>query len=188
MACCLTAPSHYLNQCRLIISKVQRHSSEGNFTIDTSAINHWNYLENYLSKISLKSPRGQWVSGDLANCDIITLLQGACYRGHKLPMVNVNGQPLVKLPSCSRAHCIVLLYSVGNKITTTTSQVCDSFEDQAPVDAWPSNTAWCRYNTVNFLQNPSNESPIACPWGRDMGLLWFWYLINFWPLLSQCCM
>ena len=32
MACCLTAPSHYLNQCWLIISKVQWHSSEGNFT------------------------------------------------------------------------------------------------------------------------------------------------------------
>ena len=29
MACCLTAPSHYLNQCWLIISKVTWHSSEG---------------------------------------------------------------------------------------------------------------------------------------------------------------
>ena len=28
MACCLTAPSHYLNQCWLITSKVQRHSAE----------------------------------------------------------------------------------------------------------------------------------------------------------------
>ena len=32
MACCLTAPSHYLNQCRLIISEVQWHSYQGNFT------------------------------------------------------------------------------------------------------------------------------------------------------------
>ena len=40
MACCLTAPSHYLNQCWLIISKVHWHSHEGNFTRDTSAINH----------------------------------------------------------------------------------------------------------------------------------------------------
>ena len=38
MACCLTAPSHYLNQCWLIISKVQLHSSDGNFTRDTSVI------------------------------------------------------------------------------------------------------------------------------------------------------
>ena len=28
MACCLTAPSHYLNQCWFIISKVPLHSSE----------------------------------------------------------------------------------------------------------------------------------------------------------------
>ena len=28
-ACCLTAPSHYLNQCWLIISKVEWHSSKG---------------------------------------------------------------------------------------------------------------------------------------------------------------
>ena len=40
MACCLTAPSHYLNQCWLIISKVLWHSCEDNFTRDTSAINH----------------------------------------------------------------------------------------------------------------------------------------------------
>ena len=37
MACCLTAPSHYLNQCWLI-NKVQWHLSEGNFTTDTSAM------------------------------------------------------------------------------------------------------------------------------------------------------
>ena len=36
MACCLTAPSHYLNQCWTIISKVQWHSSECYFTRDTS--------------------------------------------------------------------------------------------------------------------------------------------------------
>ena len=60
-ACCLTAPSHYLNQCRLFISKVEWHSSKGKFTRDTSAINHWNYLENLVSKISFKFPRGQWV-------------------------------------------------------------------------------------------------------------------------------
>ena len=34
MACCLTAPSHYLNQCWLIISEVQWHSYWSNFTID----------------------------------------------------------------------------------------------------------------------------------------------------------
>ena len=65
MACCLTAPSHYLNQCWLIISKVHWHSYEGNLTQDTLAINHLHYLENYLSKLSFKSPRGQWVDSIL---------------------------------------------------------------------------------------------------------------------------
>ena len=62
MACCLTAPSHYQNQCWLIISKVQWHSSEGNSTIDTSPINHSNYLGKYSPKISFKCPRSQWVN------------------------------------------------------------------------------------------------------------------------------
>ena len=62
MACCLMAPNHYLNQCWLIISKVQWHSSECNFIRETSATSHWNQLENYLSKILFKSPRGQWVN------------------------------------------------------------------------------------------------------------------------------
>ena len=62
MACCLMAPSHYLNQCWLIFSKVKWHSVEGNLTRDSKPFNHWNKLENYLSKISFKSPRGQWVN------------------------------------------------------------------------------------------------------------------------------
>ena len=39
MACCLTAPSHYLNLCWLI-SEIQWQSSEDNFTRETSAINY----------------------------------------------------------------------------------------------------------------------------------------------------
>ena len=39
MACCLTAPSHYLNQCWLVISMVHKHSLEIDFTRDAWAIN-----------------------------------------------------------------------------------------------------------------------------------------------------
>ena len=39
MVCCLAAPSHYLNQCWLIISEVQRHSSGRNFMRDVPTIN-----------------------------------------------------------------------------------------------------------------------------------------------------
>ena len=61
MACCLTAPSHYLNHCWLIISKVFWHSPEGNFTRNAQGIYHWYELGNYLSKVSATSPRGHWV-------------------------------------------------------------------------------------------------------------------------------
>ena len=65
MAWCLTAPSHYLNQCWLIISEVQWQLYEGNFARDASTINHQNLSENYISKISFKFPRGQWVKKKL---------------------------------------------------------------------------------------------------------------------------
>ena len=39
MACCLMAPSYYLNQYWLIIKEVQWQSPEGNFTRDFTAIN-----------------------------------------------------------------------------------------------------------------------------------------------------
>ena len=41
MACCLMAPSHYLNQSWLITIKVQWHSSDDSFMKDAPAINHW---------------------------------------------------------------------------------------------------------------------------------------------------
>ena len=40
MACCLTAPSHYLNRNWLISNEVQWQSLEGNFTRDTSAFKY----------------------------------------------------------------------------------------------------------------------------------------------------
>ena len=58
MASCRMAPSHYLNQCWLIIIKVQWHSSEGSLTKDASAIS----LKNDWWKIPFQSPRGQWVN------------------------------------------------------------------------------------------------------------------------------
>ena len=61
MACCLTAPSHYLNQSWLIISKAQSHSSGNHITKDTpyqSLKSVWKWR----AKISFKSHRGQWVS------------------------------------------------------------------------------------------------------------------------------
>ena len=90
MACCLMAPSHYLNQCWLIISKVQRLSSEGNFTKDASATPITQIsLKDYLSKISFKSPRGQWVNINLY-----------MEKGMPLTEDTVEASPIQIWPSC----------------------------------------------------------------------------------------
>ena len=57
MACCLTAPNHYLNQFWFIIKDVHWQSPVGKFTRDTSVINYWNYLNHYLkSRSNLPGP------------------------------------------------------------------------------------------------------------------------------------
>ena len=51
MACCLMAPSHYLNQCWLFISEVFSflwHPPEGNFTVSGQSTILYNKLENYI--------------------------------------------------------------------------------------------------------------------------------------------
>ena len=61
MACCLMAPSHYLNQCWLMTKEVLWHSLDSNFTENTSDIYHWNEFEIYQFETVVKSHRGQWV-------------------------------------------------------------------------------------------------------------------------------
>ena len=51
MSCCLRAPSHFLNWCWRIISKVQGNLSGVNFTRATSAINYYNLLESCNSNL-----------------------------------------------------------------------------------------------------------------------------------------
>ena len=63
MACCLMAPSHYLNQCWLIISKVLWHSSE-DIIIRSEDTKQLNKIENSIFRITSRSPRGQWVNDE----------------------------------------------------------------------------------------------------------------------------
>ena len=62
IACCLTTPSHYLNQCWPIINEVQKHSfqgsSNGNYP-DTSPCGGFHY---HTIKITATFTRGQWVN------------------------------------------------------------------------------------------------------------------------------
>ena len=91
MACCLMAPSHYLNQCWLIICKVQWHLSEGAFTMDTSAMNHLNSPENYLSEISSKLPRGQWVDSTVKLLDMLKVyISLFCFGCHALQAYHIT--------------------------------------------------------------------------------------------------
>ena len=55
MACCLIAPSHYLNHCWLLISKVLWHSPESNFSASDYAATRYDEFENYNFKISATS-------------------------------------------------------------------------------------------------------------------------------------
>ena len=50
---------------------VQWYSYKGNFTRDASTINHWNPFQNYIYKISLKFPRGQWVLKHPRACFVV---------------------------------------------------------------------------------------------------------------------
>ena len=61
MACCLTAPSHYLNQCWLIIRGVLWHTSESSFAGIAQGIDSGHEFEKDILKNIFKSPRGQWV-------------------------------------------------------------------------------------------------------------------------------
>ena len=64
MVCCLAAPSHTWNQSWLIICKVLWHSPRGNL-VKNAHIYPWFGFENYWLKITVTSPRGQWVNSNL---------------------------------------------------------------------------------------------------------------------------
>ena len=61
MAWCLAAPSHYLNQCWLIICKVLWHSPGSNFTRIVHELNLEHMFRDYTFKITT-FPRSQWVN------------------------------------------------------------------------------------------------------------------------------
>ena len=58
---CIMAPSRCLNQCWLFICEVLWHSTENNFTNAWANV-LYNEFGNYTFKITLTSPRGQWVN------------------------------------------------------------------------------------------------------------------------------
>ena len=77
MADFLTAPSHYLNQCWLIIKDGLWHLPEDNFSGYIPDIYCWYEFENYQFKITATSPMDKWVNQCGSNCRCYIL----SYRG-----------------------------------------------------------------------------------------------------------
>ena len=57
IACCLTAPSHYLNQCWILNNEILWHSLESNFKTSTEALNLCDEFETYTFKTPQRWPR-----------------------------------------------------------------------------------------------------------------------------------
>ena len=62
MAWCLTAPSHYLNQCWLITKGALWHSPECNFARRTHELNPKNVFGEYIFRTTTTYPRGHWIN------------------------------------------------------------------------------------------------------------------------------
>ena len=62
LACCLTVPSHYLNQCWLLITKLLWHSPECNFTASAKTTILYHEYENYTFEVAVPSLISKWIS------------------------------------------------------------------------------------------------------------------------------
>ena len=60
MACCLTAPSHHLNQCWLSMREVLWHSEESDFAVSAEATFLYKEFENHTFRITATSLNSQW--------------------------------------------------------------------------------------------------------------------------------
>ena len=73
IACCLTAPSNYLNQCSTSHQWVSVAFTWEQFIVSAQAIILYREFENYTFKIIATFPRGQWVNtGNASHADIST--------------------------------------------------------------------------------------------------------------------
>ena len=60
-----SAPSHYLNQCRLIVNWILRNKLQGNLNQNTKFFIHENASENFVCKIAAIFSRGRGVDGTI---------------------------------------------------------------------------------------------------------------------------
>ena len=81
MACCLTAPSHYLNQCWLFISEIPWYSPGSNFTVSGPATILSDEFEHYTSKIAAISLGYLLVNQNKAQQNYVRILWDIFYFG-----------------------------------------------------------------------------------------------------------
>ena len=118
MACCLTAPSHYLNQCWLIIRGVLWHTSESSFAGIAQGIDSGYEFEKDILKNIFKSPRGQWVNASTAVCVYSWGELGQYHIDELVPdsgIINVIAMEL--LQSCTKTWLLwvqILIYLWNN--------------------------------------------------------------------------
>ena len=88
MACCLTAPSHYLNPCWLIINRVLYHLTKGR-TENAHESNHYKEFEIFMFNIKATSP---WHN------ELMLM-----WRHTNAPMIEHRSSPLSVHAPCSHA-------------------------------------------------------------------------------------
>ena len=114
MACCLTAPSHYLNQCWLIIRGVLWHTSESSFAGIAQGIDSGYEFEKDILKNIFKSPRGQRKLGHCSHtCACYVPKQSLSY--FDFPLVEFLANIGVRKPDISeecpwRINIIYIIY------------------------------------------------------------------------------
>ena len=88
VACCLTAPGHYLNQHWLLINEVPWHAPESNFAVRSQATILYNEFENHDLEITVTSPRCQWIKwvSPLKRANKLYRIVCGCWDGSK----NIN--------------------------------------------------------------------------------------------------
>ena len=103
MACCQTAPSHYLNQCWLALDEVLQHPFQGNVYLDTLYINPQLCSKSVKSfEIRATSSRGPWASYQIRK---IAGYACAGNTGNVFPATDLKRKPLVSDPGMHHSTC-----------------------------------------------------------------------------------
>ena len=158
MAWCLTAPSHYLNQCWLTTQDVLLHLTESNFTRITHELNQLYVFRDYIFeitttslrgqevKITATNPRGQWVNTSGTH-ELNSLAPGRSWHDFKKVIFN-----LVSLIGIFKSSYDNILRWMPQGLTDDNSTLVQVM-------------AWCQQATSHYLNQcwPRSPAPYGVP-------------------------